>query len=100
MGERVYNWDIKDYNECDIEIDNETISLDLYPFSSVGTLGLSKDNSYTYTTEVEYLAYCYEAVLTSISENMIIMEVNKIGTASYTTDSSESTYYVLYREKQ
>lgn len=87
------------YDECDIDYDNMTFELDSYPFSMIGEVDLDKDNHYTLSAEVSRYDD-YEITFTSISENMIILEINEITSYTYSEDNVDTTYYVLYRVKQ
>lgn len=95
-GNEQYSW--KFGYECKIDINKKTFEFDKYPFSYEDDLKLTKKNNYTYKCVFEDYSSDYEIYLTSISENMIIMEINEIGTKSYNEDEYETTYYVLTRE--
>lgn len=92
-----YTWS---YDECDIDYDDMTFELDFYPFSLEDEIEFDKENNYTLTATLEDLYTDYEIAFTSISENMIILEINEITTYTYIENEVETTYYVLYRDKQ
>lgn len=81
---------------CEFDMDDMTVSLSQYPFKGK-EFDLDEDGDYTLQAEDELSGYTYELTFTSITDEKIILEMNRIIDSSYLSDYVDTEYYVLYR---
>lgn len=94
-GNEQYSW--SDDGTCEIDTDNMIAYFNSYDFDC-DEVGLTEDSSYTLQgTCIGESDEIYEMMFTSITDEKIILEVNKIWTYTTIEDSVYTKYYVLYR---